>query len=88
MNTIRPVSDLRNNFADISKIVHQSQQPVFLTKNGYGDMVVMSMETFEDMKFENDIYSKLQEAEKQASLTGTRFSSKDVFEEIQKLISE
>lgn len=88
MNTIRPVSDLRNNFADISKIVHQSQQPVFLTKNGYGDMVVMSMETFEDMKFESDIYSKLKEAEKQASLTGKRFSSKDVFEEIQKLISE
>ena len=88
MNTIRPVSDLRNNFADISKIVHQSQQPVFLTKNGYGDMVVMSMETFEDMKFESDIYSKLQEAEKQAFLTGQRFSSKDVFEEIQKLISE
>lgn len=88
MNTIRPVSDLRNNFADISKIVHQSQQPVFLTKNGYGDTVVMSMETFEDMKFESDIYSKLQEAEKQASLTGKRFSSKDVFEEIQKLISE
>ena len=51
-------------------------------------MVVMSMETFEDMKFESDIYSKLQEAEKQASLTGKRFSSKDVFEEIQKLISE
>ena len=88
MKTIRPVSDLRNNFADISKIVHQSQQPVFLTKNGYGDMVVMSMETFEDMKFESDIYSKLQEAEKQAFLTGKRFSSKDVFEEIQKLISE
>lgn len=88
MNTIRPVSDLRNNFADISKIVHQSQQPVFLTKNGYGDMVVMSMETFEDMKFESDIYSKLQEAEEQASLTGKRFSSKDVFEEIQKLIRE
>ena len=73
MNTIRPVSDLRNNFADISKIVHQSQQPVFLTKNGYGDMVVMSMETFEDMKFESDIYSKLQEDEKQAFLTGKRF---------------
>ena len=51
-------------------------------------MVVMSMETFEDMKFESDIYSKLQEAEKQAFLTGKRFSSKDVFEEIQKLISE
>lgn len=47
MNMIRPVSDLRNNFADISKTVHETEQPVFLTKNGYGDMVVMSMEAFE-----------------------------------------
>ena len=36
MNMIRPVSDLRNNFADISKTVHETEQPVFLTKNGYG----------------------------------------------------
>ena len=49
MNMIRPVSDLRNNFADISKTVHETEQPVFLTKNGYGDMVVMSMEAFEKM---------------------------------------
>ena len=35
MNMIRPVSDLRNNFADISKTVHETAQPVFLTKNGY-----------------------------------------------------
>ena len=44
MNMIRPVSDLRNNFADISKTVHETAQPVFLTKNGYGDMVVLSRE--------------------------------------------
>ena len=44
MNMIRPVSDLRNNFAEISKTVHETAQPVFLTKNGYGDMVVLSME--------------------------------------------
>ncbi|WP_343121288.1 type II toxin-antitoxin system Phd/YefM family antitoxin, partial [Intestinimonas butyriciproducens] len=44
MNMIRPVSDLRNNFADISKTVHETAKPVFLTKNGYGDMVVMSIE--------------------------------------------
>lgn len=37
MNMIRPVSDLRNNFAEISKTVHETAQPVFLTKNGYGD---------------------------------------------------
>ena len=47
MNMIRPVSDLRNNFAEISKTVHETAQPVFLTKNGYGDMVVLRMEAFE-----------------------------------------
>ena len=63
MNMIRPVSDLRNNFADISRTVHETAQPVFLTKNGYGDMVVMSMEAFENMRFDNvelhrDFYEK------------------------------
>ena len=60
MNMIRPVSDLRNNFADISKTVHETAQPVFLTKNGYGDMVVLSMEAFENLQFESEIYFKLQ----------------------------
>ncbi|WP_243113091.1 type II toxin-antitoxin system Phd/YefM family antitoxin [Ruminococcus sp. Marseille-P6503] len=78
MNMIRPVSDLRNNFADISKTVHETAQPVFLTKNGYGDMVVMSMEAFEKMHFESDVYFKLTEAEREAEETGERFSSKDV----------
>ncbi len=41
MNMIRPVSDLRNNFADISKVVHETAQPVFLS-----DMAVLSMEAF------------------------------------------
>ena len=50
MNTIRPVSDLRNNFADISRTVHETAQPVFLTRNGYGDMVVMSMEAYENLQ--------------------------------------
>lgn len=78
MNMIRPVSDLRNNFADISKTVHETAQPVFLTKNGYGDMVVMSMEAFENMQFESDVYFKLAEAEREAEEMGERFSSKDI----------
>ena len=78
MNMIRPVSDLRNNFDDISKIVHETAQPVFLTKNGYGDMVVLSMEAFENLQFESEVYFKLQEAEKEAELTDQRYSSKDV----------
>jgi len=75
---IRPVSDLRNNFADISKTVHETAQPVFLTKNGFGDMVVMSMEAFQNMQFESEVYFKLLEAEKEAEHTSIRYSSKDV----------
>ena len=67
MNMIRPVSDLRNNFADISKTVHETAQPVFLTKNGYGDMVVMSMETYEKNMFVHDVEKKLAEAEEAIS---------------------
>ena len=78
MNLIRPVSDLRNNFADISKTVHETAQPVFLTKNGYGDMVVLSMEAFENLQLESEVYCKLQEAEKEAELTDKRYSSKEV----------
>ena len=78
MNMIRPVSDLRNNFADISKTVHETAQPVFLTKNGYGDMVVLSMEAYENLQFDSEVYFKLQEAEREAELIDIRYSSKDV----------
>lgn len=54
MAQIRPVSDLRNNFADISRIVHETSEPVFLTKNGYGDMVVMSFEAYEKLQLESE----------------------------------
>ncbi len=78
MKMIRPVSDLRNNFAEISKTVHETSQPVFLTKNGYGDMVVLSMEAYENLQFESEVYFKLREAEKEAELTNTRYSSKEM----------
>lgn len=86
MNLIRPVSDLRNNFAEISKTVHETAQPVFLTKNGYGDMVVLSMEAFENMQFESEVYFKLQEAEREAEHTNKRFSSKDVLRAMKEAI--
>ena len=77
-NSIRPVSDLRNNFAEISKTVHETKKPVFLTKNGFGDMVVLSMEAYENLQFESEVYYKLQEAEREAQTTKKRYSSKDV----------
>ena len=78
MPHIRPVSDMRNNFTSISKLVHESSEPVFLTKNGYGVMVVMSMEAFEDKNFESEVYNKLKEAELEAKSTGKRLSHGEV----------
>ena len=52
MPQIRPISDLRNNFAEISRTVHETREPVVLTKNGYGDMVVMSYEEFEKLRYD------------------------------------
>ena len=79
MTKIRPVSDLRNNFADISRIVHETSEPVFLTKNGYGDMVVMSIEAYERKQFESEIFSKLKEAQMEAKSTDVRYSHEEVF---------
>ena len=86
MNMIRPVSDLRNNFAEISKTVHETAKPVFLTKNGYGDMVVLSMEAYENLQFESEIYFKLKEAEREAKLTDNRYSSKAVLKAMREAI--
>ena len=88
MRRIRPVSDLRNKFAEISKTVHETAQPVFLTKNGFGDMVVLSMEAYENLQFESEVYFKLQEAEREAEMTETRYSSKDVLKAIREAVGE
>ena len=48
MPQIRPITDLRNT-NEISDICHTKKEPIFITKNGYGDLVVMSIETYEEM---------------------------------------
>jgi prevent-host-death family protein len=62
MPIIRPVSDLRNNFSAISEMVHADDEPVFLTRNGTGDMVVMSISHYEKQLARIELYQKLQEA--------------------------
>lgn len=88
MPHIRPVSDLRNKFAEISKIVHESSEPVFLTKNGYGDMVVMSIEAYEEKRFETESYMKLKIAEEDAKNTSTRYSHEGVMTAMRNKIAE
>jgi prevent-host-death family protein len=88
MPQIRPVSDLRNNFTEISKIVHETAEPVFLTKNGYGDMVVMSIEAYERKLFTSEIYLKLKEAELEAKTTKVRYSHQEVFADLKASLAD
>ena len=64
MPQIRPITELRNT-NEISDLCHTRKEPVFITKNGYGDMVIMSMETFERQQVMNEVYAKLAVAEAQ-----------------------
>ncbi len=66
MPRIIPIRDLKDTTA-ISQMCSESEEPIFITKNGYGDMVIMSMKTFEEKMFLADVYAKLAEAEAQAA---------------------
>ena len=62
MPQIRPITDLRNT-NEISDICHSCREPLFITKNGYGDLVVMSIETYEDMLENAAVDAAISEAE-------------------------
>ena len=59
MPSIRPISDLRNNANEISDFCRQTREPVFITRNGTGDMVVMNLEEYERQMATIDLYGKL-----------------------------
>ena len=63
MPNIRPISDLRNSANEISDFCRRERQPVFITKNGVGDMVVMSIEEYEKQQSLIELFGKLAEAE-------------------------
>jgi len=84
MMQIRPVSDLRNKFSEIENIVSANRSPVFLTKNGYGSMVVMSLDLYESLT--HTIESQLNEADTQAASTNARLSHEEVFSHIRSQI--
>lgn len=88
MFKIRPVTDLRNNFSDISKEVHENQEPVFLTKNGYGDMVVMSMEQYGKIMEDSFIAKRLKASAAEAKETKKRFDFFETAEEMRKKLNE
>ena len=76
---IRPVSDLRNKFTEIESVVREGS-PVYLTKNGYGSMVVLSIEAYE--KLTNQVEYALDYADYMAEHDSTRLSHEDVFSRV------
>lgn len=73
----RPVSDLRNKFPEIEDLVIKEGQPVYLTKNGYSSMVVLSLEKYAELT--DDLEIKLDEADKEADSTDIRSTHEEVF---------
>ena len=76
MIQIRPISDLRNKFTEIEKEVSKGE-PVYLTKNGYGTVVVMSLEKYSELT--DEIEMKLDEADRFADESSVRYSNDEVF---------
>lgn len=86
MIQIRPVSDLRNKFPEIEEMVTKEGQPVFLTKNGYGSMVVLSLEKYAELT--DDIELKLDEADREAESSNVRYTHDEVFSRVRSRINE
>ncbi len=63
MPIIKPISDLRNKANEISEIVHSAREPIYITKNGEGDMVIMSIAQYRQLQKKLELYSKLSEAQ-------------------------
>jgi PHD/YefM family antitoxin component YafN of YafNO toxin-antitoxin module len=61
MPSIRKSADLRNAYSEISEFCHKYREPVFITKNGEGDLAVMSIETYEDLIGKRKLYNLLED---------------------------
>lgn len=83
MPVIRPSSDLRNKYNEISAICHESNAPVYITKNGTGDLAVMSIELYEHLIERFEIYSKIENGFKEIEKGKCR-PARDVLDEIER----
>lgn len=83
MEMIRPSSDLRNHYSEISKVCRENRQPVYITVNGRGDTVLLGMSEYEQMKAELELLRTLADAEDDVR-AGRVAPIKDTFADIRK----
>lgn len=92
MINIRPVSDLRNKYPEIEELVLKEDKAVYLTKNGYGSMVVMSLEKYSklmsDAEYNEYIENALDEADREAENPNTEFlTNEEVFDNLRRKLN-
>ncbi|MDD2555687.1 MAG: type II toxin-antitoxin system Phd/YefM family antitoxin [Syntrophaceticus sp.] len=87
MPNIKSSTDLRNNYNEISKFCHESREPIFITKNGKGDLAVMSIETYEMLNGKLELYRLLDEG-RTAIKDGRKRPLEDVMGDIRQEIAD
>ena len=86
MLNIRPVSDLRNHFSEVEDDVMSKGELVYLTKNGYNSMVLLSLEQYEELT--KDVELALDEADRAADLSVIRYFDDEVFSRVRRCIRD
>ena len=82
MAIIRPCADLRNNYNEISRICHETNEPIYITKNGYNDLVILSDEAYK--QYEDERIDRLISEHFDKKYPDFESFKKDVFEKIEK----
>lgn len=88
MAIIKPISDLRNKSNEISELAHESNEPIFITKNGEGNLVVLSIHEYRKIQLRLDLFGKLSVAQAQLSAGEKGRPYQDVMKEARKKINE
>ena len=88
MTIIKPISDLRNKFNEISEICHKEGEPIYLTKNGKGDLVVMSISAYEKREAMLELYQKLSIAEQQSREGVQTIGHKEMIKKLKRRLNE
>jgi PHD/YefM family antitoxin component YafN of YafNO toxin-antitoxin module len=87
MPEIRKSADLRNNYGEVSQFCHQYKEPIFITKNGVGDLAVMSIDSYNELSGRMDLYRKLIDGINQLN-NGETVSEEEMMKKINKYIGE
>lgn len=87
MPKIRPSSDLRNKYNEISEFCHKYSEPVYITKNGTGDLAVMSIEVYEKLVGKFELYKLLDDG-LDAVKDNKVAAAEDVFQKIERELAE